>query len=144
MKTPLIFVLLLAGLLAFAGCATPEARIKQNPAAFDRCTPDQQELIKQGKVALGFDAEMVKLALGDPDRITSRTDASGTSEVWHYETYETSDGMILYTGYYHHFWGPPLYAYYMDYPARRATDHFRVAFRGGKVVSIEEEQGGDY
>ncbi len=135
------FLIALAGLAALAGCSTPDARIRKNPEAFDRCTPAQQELIKQGRVALGFDVEMVRLALGDPDRITTRTDASGTSEIWHYETYETADGMILYTGYYHHFWGPPLYAYYADYPARRAVDHFRVAFRDGRVVAIEEENG---
>jgi len=141
MKTLLPLILALAGVVLLAGCSTPQTRIKKNPAAFDRCTPEQQDLIKQGKVALGFDVEMVKLALGDPDRVTTRTDASGTSEVWHYETYETSDGAILYTGYYHHFWGGPMYAYYLDYPARRAVDHFRVAFKGGKVVAIEEEEG---
>jgi hypothetical protein len=141
MKTLLYLTLMFAGLVLLAGCSTPEARIKQNPTVFDRCTPDQQELIKQGKVALGFEVEMVKLALGDPDRITTRTDASGTSEVWHYETYETDDGVILYTGYYHHFWAPPLYPYYLNYPSRRANDHFRVALKGGKVISIEEDEG---
>ncbi|HZP61221.1 MAG TPA: hypothetical protein VFB27_12945, partial [Opitutaceae bacterium] len=71
-----------------------------------------------------------------------RTDASGTSEVWHYETYESYDGTILYTGYYHHFWGPPLYyPYYLDYPGRKAVDHFRVSFKGGKVISVEQEEG---
>ncbi|HTB81658.1 MAG TPA: hypothetical protein VK717_12305 [Opitutaceae bacterium] len=141
MKTLLHLTLGLAGLVWLAACSTPSTRIQQNPAAFDRCTPDQQELIKQGKVALGFDVEMVKLALGDPDRITTRTDASGTSEVWHYETYVADDGAILYTGYYHHFWAPPLYPYYLNYPTRKAADHFRLAFKNGKVISIEEDEG---
>ena len=141
MKTLTFPILALAGLIVLGGCSTPEARIQKNPAAFDRCTPEQQDLIKHGQVALGFDEEMVKLALGDPDRITTRTDASGTSEVWHYETYEADNGVILYTGYYHHFWGAPLYPYYLDYPARRVVDRFRVAFQGGKVVSIEQDRG---
>jgi len=142
MKTLLPLLFALAGLVVLAGCSTPQTRIQKNPAAFDRCTPEQQEMIKRGKVGLGFDGEMVKLALGDPDRITTRTDASGTSEVWHYETYESYDGTILYTGYYHHFWGPPLYyPYYLDYPARKAVDHFRLSFKGGKVVSVEQEEG---
>ena len=72
MKT-LIFTLALAAGLVLAGCATPEARIRENPAAFDRATPAQQELIKQGKVAIGFDEALVQLALGVPDRITDRT-----------------------------------------------------------------------
>ncbi|MDE3083811.1 MAG: hypothetical protein KGJ37_01150 [Verrucomicrobiota bacterium] len=122
-----------------ASCSTPENRIKKNPAAFDRCTPQQQELIKRGQIALGFDPEMVKLALGDPDRVTTRTDASGQSEVWHYVTYETYEGSLLYTGYYHRFWGPTFYPYYLDYPTRREHDRFRVAFKNGKVAAIEEE-----
>ena len=77
MKTFRCLTLTLAALCFCAGCATPQARINKNPEAFDRCTPQQQELIKQGKVGIGFDAGMVKLALGDPDRITIRTDASG-------------------------------------------------------------------
>jgi hypothetical protein len=139
MKTLPQLIPVVAGLVLLAGCSTPDARIKENPAAFDRCTPQQQELIKQGKVALGFDEGMVKLALGNPDHITTRTDASGQSEVWHYVTYETDDGLLLYTGYYHSFRGPGFYPYYLDYPTRREHDHFKVAFKGGKVVVIEEE-----
>lgn len=130
----LIFAL---GVCVLAGCSTPEKRIQKNPEAFERATPQQQELIKRGQIALGFSAELVKLALGDPDRITTRTDASGTSEVWHYITYETYEGSMLYTGYYHRFWAPDFY--YLDYPTRREHDRFRVAFKEGKVVSIEAE-----
>jgi outer membrane protein assembly factor BamE (lipoprotein component of BamABCDE complex) len=134
-------ILLFAGLVLFAGCSTPDRRIEKNPEAFNRCAPQQQELIKQGKVAVGFDEEMVRLALGDPDRITTRTDASGQSEVWHYVTYETDDGVLLYTGYYHRFRGPVLYPYYLDYPERTEHDRFKVSFKDSKVVSIEEESG---
>lgn len=140
MKTlPQLIIPVFAGLVLLAGCSTPDARIKENPEAFDRCTPQQQELIKQGKVALGFDEGMVKLALGDPDRVTTHTDASGQSEVWHYVTYETDDGLLLYTGYYHRFRGPGFYPYYLDYPTRRDHDHFKVAFKNGKVIAIEED-----
>jgi outer membrane protein assembly factor BamE (lipoprotein component of BamABCDE complex) len=139
MKTLPYPILVLAGLILLAGCSTPEARIKNSPEAFDRCTPQQQELIKQGKIAIGFDEDMVRLALGDPERITMRTDASGQSEVWHYVTYETDEGVPLFMGYYHRFYGPVLYPYYLDYPARTEHDRFRVAFQAAKVVSIEEE-----
>lgn len=139
MKTIILALAVTTGLF-LAGCATPETRIRQNPAAFDRATPAQQELIKQGKVSVGFDESLVQLALGVPDRITERTSASGRSVVWHYVDYENNDGMILYRGWYHRgFWGGP-YAYYVDFPDRRARDHFKVAFRDGKVVLIEEEK----
>ncbi|HWZ96109.1 MAG TPA: hypothetical protein VNW30_13010 [Opitutaceae bacterium] len=132
-------ILMSAGLLLFVSCSTPDRRIQENPETFNHCTPQQQELIKQGKVAVGFDEEMVRLALGDPDRIATRTDASGQSEVWHYVTYETDDGVLLYTGHYHHFCGPAFYSYYLNYPTRRDHDRFKVSFKDGKVVSIEEE-----
>jgi outer membrane protein assembly factor BamE (lipoprotein component of BamABCDE complex) len=140
MKTFPCLVLVLAGLLLLAGCSTPDARIKKNPEAFDHATPQQQGLIKQGKVGLGFDEGMVKLALGDPDRITTRTDASGESQVWSYVSYETDDGAFLYTGYYHRFRGPVFYPYYLDYPNRVEREHFRVIFKGGKVISVEEQE----
>ena len=139
MKT-YIFTLALAAGLVLAGCASPETRIRQNPAAFDHATPQQQDLIKQGKVAIGFDESLVQLALGVPDRITERTVAEGKSVIWHYVDYENNDGAILYRGWYHRgFWGGP-YAYYADFPNRRERDHFKVGFRDGKVVLIEEEK----
>ena len=139
MKT-FIFSLALAAGLVLAGCATPEARIRENPAAFDRSTPAQQELIKKGKVDIGFDEAQVQLALGVPDRVSERTSAEGKSVIWHYVDYENSDGMILYRGWYHRsFWGGP-YAYFADFPNRRERDHFKVDFRDGKVVLIEEEK----
>lgn len=142
MKTPLAVILLAAGLAVLAGCSTPESRINQNPAAFARLTPEQQQLIKEGKVAIGFDQTTVKLALGDPDRIRERTDANGTSEIWSYVTYEGDDGMLLYRGYYHRYYygfGDPFYPYYLAYPTRREHEHFRVVFREGRVVLIERE-----
>ncbi|RFC50819.1 MAG: hypothetical protein DUW69_000444 [Verrucomicrobia bacterium] len=142
MKTLLSVLTLVAGLALLAGCSTPQSRINQNPAVFGRLTPEQQQLIKEGKVSLGFDAAMVKLALGDPDRIHERTDASGTSEVWSYVTYAGDDGLILYTGYYHRYYyglSDPFYPYYLAYPTRHEHTHFRVVFRDGKVVLIENE-----
>ena len=114
MKT-FIFTLALAAGFVLAGCTTPETRIRQNPAAFDRATPAQQELIRHGKVAIGFDESLVQLALGVPDRIAERTSAEGKSVIWHYVDYETYDGVILYRGWYHRGFGGGPYAYYADY-----------------------------
>jgi len=142
MKAFLPVLLLAGGLGLLAGCATPETRINRNPEAFSRLTADQQQLIKEGKVALGFDMSMVKLALGDPDHVRVRTDVHGTSEIWSYVTYEGDDGMLLYRGYYHRFYygpGGPFYPYYLGYPSRREHEHFRVVFRDGKVIAIENE-----
>jgi hypothetical protein len=70
--------------LVLCGCASPESRIGARPAVFARLTPDQQALVKEGKVAPGFDMDTVRLALGDPDRVVIETNASGRHEIWRY------------------------------------------------------------
>ncbi|MFA5263400.1 MAG: hypothetical protein WC378_06205 [Opitutaceae bacterium] len=139
MKLSFAFSLLaaFAGFMV-AGCSTPESRIKDNPGVFNRLTPAQQELIKKGQVDIGFDADMVHLAIGEPDHVRVRTDAKGTSEVWIYTTWESSSGVVLYRGWYHRRFDT-MYPYYLESTSRRERDHFRVTFREGKVVSIETE-----
>lgn len=133
---------LMAAMLV-GGCSTPTTRIKANPDAFARLAADQQALVQAGQIALGFDFEAVKLALGDPDRIAVRTDADGETVIWHYVSYE-ADGRVLFTGHYHtgrRWWGwGPAYAYYLDYPNRRVRDRFRVEFKRGLVSAITEDR----
>jgi outer membrane protein assembly factor BamE (lipoprotein component of BamABCDE complex) len=144
MKTSKFLLLAATALAALcvAGCSTPEARIRKNPEAFARLTPAQQDLIRKGQIAIGFDQEMVQLALGEPDHIITRTDATGASEIWSYTTYESPDGMLLYRGWYHryYYWGDPMFPYYLDYPHRQERDHYRVTFKDGRAVSIEEHK----
>lgn len=140
MKTLITFFSLFAGLMLLTACNTPESRIAKQPELFNRLTPEQQQMVKEGRVGIGFDADMVKLALGDPDRIRERVDANGRSEVWLYINYEASDGAILYRGWYHRGWGGPFYPYYLDVPARRERSRDEVVFRDGRVVSVEQER----
>lgn len=130
------------GLAVLAGCATPEARIQKNPGLFESLAASDQQAIKEGRAALGFTPEMVKLALGDPDRVSTKTDASGVSEVWRYTTYESEGGVYLYRGYYHrhYYHGDPFFPYYLDYSGRRTRDYLKVTFTGGRVSAIEEER----
>ena len=144
MKIAKLLLPLVAAAAAFSlvGCATPASRIKKNPELFASYSPEQQDLIKQGKVALGFDFEAVRLALGAPDRVRTHTSNDGTSQIWSYVTYETPDGMPLYRGWYHRYyrWGDPVYPWYLGYDGRREHEHFRVVFdRLGHVTSIEQE-----
>ncbi len=138
---------LVAGVLLAAvgltGCATPQTRIQKSPEIFARLTPAQQEMIKKGQAGVGFDQEMVKLALGEPDRVRARTDAKGTTEVWSYTTYDGDDGYPLYRGFYHRYygWGDPLYPYYLSHSSRRTRELLRVSFDAtGKVASLEQEK----
>ncbi|HLP25300.1 MAG TPA: hypothetical protein VK477_06465 [Acidobacteriota bacterium] len=141
--TRILLVAASTSALWLCGCATPETRIKANPEAFARLTPAQQALVKAGSVALGFDMEAVRLALGDPDRVITRTDAEGERQIWHYCTYE-ANGQVLFTGYYHtgrNWWGGGwAYPYYMNYPDRTVRDRFRIEFTTtGKVAAITQE-----
>jgi hypothetical protein len=134
--------LLLAGLMGLAACSTPQSRIERSPELFASLPAADQQTIKEGRVALGFTPEMARLALGDPDRVTTKTDASGTSEVWRYTTYESDDGVYLYRGYYHRFhgFGDPFFPYYLNYPSRRDRDYLKITFTGGRIASIEENR----
>ncbi|HEY8932183.1 MAG TPA: hypothetical protein VIM44_02600 [Rariglobus sp.] len=136
MKRPLLFAVLLTGLLA--GCATPDKRISRSPEVFARLSPEQQALVKQGKVAVGFEADAVLLAVGSPDRKWTRTDEAGTREVWSYTTWENDRGEALYRGWYHGADGSPFY--YLNSPSRREHEYIKVIFGSdGKVAAIEEE-----
>jgi hypothetical protein len=138
------FVLIaLISALSFAGCSTPATRIKADPETYARLSPEQQALVRAGHIGLGFDFDAVKLALGDPDRVSTRTDADGETVTWHYLTYE-ANGRMLFTGYYHTgrgWWGRAMYPYYLDFPGRRVRDRFSVHFKGGRVSVITQDRG---
>lgn len=144
MKRLLIPMLLLLGVLA--GCATPDSRIKDNPAGFNKLPPDQQALVKKGEIGLGMSEDAVQLAMGKPDRVSEHTDASGTQKIWHYtdvETYDPGFGASAWYpyGYRRHYYGPFFYpaGVYPVYPLSTETDRIRVVFKDGKVAAIERE-----
>lgn len=139
-----LLVLLAAALTA---CASPQTRIEHHPEVFAKATPEQQALIKKGEIAVGFTPELVRLALGKPDRITERTDSHGTETVWHYVDYSAaSTGYAFYDPFWGPYWGPywgpsfwgPAFApvYVVDNSGRE-HDRIRVIFRNGKVTAIE-------
>lgn len=140
MKSFLVFLTMLGGFLVLTGCSTPETRIAKNPELFNQLTPEQQQLIREGRVGIGFTKDMVHLALGEPDRVRERIDVNGRSEVWSYISYEGSDGMLLYRGWYHRGWGHPFYPYYMTVPGRRERSRDEVVFRDDRVVSVDQER----
>lgn len=79
-----------AGLL-LAGCSTISTRISCNQSVFDAATAEQQEQIRAGRIGIGFTKPMVRMALGQPDRVSTRVDATGSSEIWTYmKTYYTT------------------------------------------------------
>jgi hypothetical protein len=132
-------LLAIAAVATLAACASPRSRIDKDPAGFAKLPPEQQELIKQGKVGIGFDESAVKLALGEPSRITERTDVNGKSVIWRYVQYENDSGAMLYTGFYHSYYAPFSPLFIDASTTRRERDRLLVVFSDGKVSAIEQE-----
>lgn len=154
MKTTNLFLASAAALAAvcLSGCSTVDSRIQSHPEVFAQLTPQQQALVRAGQVGLGFNMDTVKVALGDPDRVTLRTDTNGESQVWHYIGYAYYNGAYLWAGPafpsrhrgwgWHSAWYPDPGPFW-DTPVA-AFDRFRVEFQNGKVTSIQQDVGGGY
>lgn len=131
-----------AALALLAACSTPDTRIKKNRALFDALAPTEQALIREGKVGIGFTPDMVLLAVGQPDQRWVRTTAEGQTEAWSYTRYSNYDGVPLYTGFYHRYYGARYHPFYYGAytTASRPEEYFRVEFRDGRVTQVEQEQ----
>lgn len=78
-------------LMVCAGCSTISSRIESYPQAFAQATPQQQELMRSGRVDVGFTKEMVIIALGKPEDVVQRRDVrNGETERWMYFRYADS------------------------------------------------------
>ena len=76
--------LVLVCLALLAGCATPDSRIADNKAAFDKFPAEIQQKIRTGQVDVGFTKEMVVMSLGEPANKFTRKTEAGDTEVWSY------------------------------------------------------------
>jgi hypothetical protein len=84
MKPKLFLPILALGALFFVGCSSVDSRIAKNRDLFNTWPPAVQDKVVVGKIDIGFTADQVRVALGEPDRIWSRSSADGTSQVWSY------------------------------------------------------------
>ena len=84
MKTKLLSVTLGLAALCAAGCSTVDSRIAKNRDAFNTWPAPVQDKVVTGQIDIGFTPDQVRVALGEPDRVFSRTTADGTSQIWSY------------------------------------------------------------
>jgi len=85
MKKILCCVVMAGVLCVAAGCvSTPADRIKKEPRLFASFPAEIQAKVQKGEVDIGFTKDMVRLALGLPQRINSRTTEAGQTEIWIY------------------------------------------------------------
>lgn len=136
-------VLFSVGVL-ISGCETVDRRIAKSPEIFASFEPDEQELIRQGKVAVGFTPEMVRIAWGRPDRRKTTRTERDESEVWEYLTRRSQYAGRRFAGYHQEVffdrrnerhrtvWSPVYVNAYQTVESERG----RVEFRDGRVVSV--------
>jgi hypothetical protein len=80
-KMPLVISVLVLGL---AGCSTVDSRIAKNREVFNTWPAAVQDKVVVGQIDIGFTPDQVRVALGEPDRVFTRTSGDGTSQVWSY------------------------------------------------------------
>jgi hypothetical protein len=88
MKRRLIFQALVlsaaCSALFLTGCATTETRISQHPEMYQRLSPGDQALVREGKIRNGMSQEAVYLAWGGPDQKTTGIVQGRPAETWVY------------------------------------------------------------
>jgi hypothetical protein len=82
MKNRVCAVFCIAAALTLAACSTTSGRIRERQEAFDRYPERIQHNLRSGIIEVGYTAEMVYIALGDPDRKAEVVTGESISEVW--------------------------------------------------------------
>jgi hypothetical protein len=130
------------GLLFAIGCDTPSTRIKKNPALYNSFPADVQANIQQGKISVGYNKDMVGMALGKPDREYTRTTATGTTEVWSYTSVYTTTDRQRVSGQFRVRDSDGVYRnvaddVWIDVQQQHEYERLRVEFENGVVKAIE-------
>jgi hypothetical protein len=85
MRLPSLPLLVLATLMAGCVSSTPQSRINDNRGAYADYPSEVRRLIREGRVDVGFTAEMAEMALGRPGEKVSRREADNEeTEIWIY------------------------------------------------------------
>jgi hypothetical protein len=146
MKSHLPVLLATAAALLLAGCSTFESRSKEKAAVFNSLDTSTQQRLKKGEIALGDTAEMVYLALGNPDERSSRTTPDGETMTWVYNVYWQEYAGSVTTGYrrfvVYDRSSKRYVVYYQpvrsDLYQQRVDERVRVEMKNGRVSSVEE------
>ena len=148
-----------ASALILTSCSTTETRISDHPEIFQTLSPQDQELVRQGKIREGMSQNAVWLAWGAADQKATGSARGRPVETWIYNDYVYANapypypyGPFGYGGYFggavvfhHHFGhrfaiiGDPFYDpfYYSYIPPRVPYPSKTVTFSNGRVISIQ-------
>ena len=137
----------LAGVaLLLGGCSTIPSRIEEKSALFAALDAETQNKIKQGRVEVGYSTDLVYIALGTPDERLTKTNQTGTTETWIYNSYRQEYLGTAHTGYRQYVvidpktrqaivtYEPVYSSVYRD----RVDERIRINFKAHQVESIEQ------
>jgi hypothetical protein len=137
----------LAGVaLLLGGCSTIPSRIEEKSALFAALDAETQNKIKQGRVEVGYSTDLVYIALGTPDERLTKTNQTGTTETWIYNSYRQEYLGTAHTGYRQYVvidpktrqaivtYEPVYSSVYRD----RVDERIRINFKARQVESIEQ------
>ena len=136
-------------------CATTESRISEHPDMFQRLSPSDQALVREGKIRNGMSQDGVYLAWGGPDQKATGQVRGKPAETWiyigtsHYP-YPYGWGPGYYGGVYgfgfvghhrHHFYRygyDPFYEpFFYNYRPSVSYPEKTVSFQNGRVVAFQ-------
>lgn len=143
-KAPSLIVVIATLLLA--GCNTFESRSKEKSAVFDSLDASTQQRLKKGELAIGDTADLVYIALGNPDERSSSLTADGEVMTWVYNVYWQEYAGSVQTGYRRIVVYDKVSKRYVVYfePVRtdvyreRVDERIRVELRNGRVSAVEQ------
>lgn len=148
-----------ASAVLLTSCSTTETRIADHPDLYQRLSPRDQQLVREGRIREGMSQDGVWLAWGTPNQKGSGFARGRALETWIYNEYVYSHATYAYPygpfgyggyyggaaafHYYHNrrygligdpFYNPFYFSYIqpsIPYPAKTVT------FVGGRVVSLQ-------
>ena len=132
------FLTLLPIAVFATGCvsSTPQSRINKNYGVYAEYPAEVRQKIREGRVEVGFSAEMAEMALGKPGRkVSRRDDTNQDSEVWIYYRNQPrlSVGMAMGSGGY----SGVSTGVSMSSSPSADQESMRLILRDGQVAEIE-------
>jgi hypothetical protein len=143
-STLLLAVAALTAAVGLTGCDTFASRARQRSATYEQLDPNTQQRLKRGEISVGDNADMVYIALGQPDERRVVSTADGQHETWVYRTYwQQYEGsawvgwrrIVVPTGRGYAIYHEPVRS---DVYSEHASDRTRVSMYRGVVQSIEQ------
>jgi hypothetical protein len=112
------------------GCSTTETRISERPQVFQSLSPNDQALVRQGRIREGMTQDAVYIAWGAPNQRGFGSGGGRPIETWIYNSTTSGDFYPPYVGY--GYGGYGAYAFRGGFH-RHHGGHFRggVGFFGG-------------